>query len=45
MKKILYSVLVAFSLCISLSACTEEEVSPTREPSGNGGGTGITEKL
>jgi hypothetical protein len=42
MKKLFYSILVALTLSLSFTACTEEEVTPDNA---NGGGTGITEKL
>jgi hypothetical protein len=37
MKKIIYILLLAFSASVSLSACTEEEVTPSTELK-NGGG-------
>jgi hypothetical protein len=38
MKKIIYILLLAFSASVSLSACTEEEVTPSTELMRNGGG-------
>jgi hypothetical protein len=38
MKKIIYILLLAFSASVSLSACTEEEVTPSTELKNGGGG-------
>jgi len=42
MKKIIYILLFAFTAAISITACTEEEVTPSTEL--NGGGAGIDPK-
>jgi len=39
MKKIIYILLVAFATTMSLSACTEEEVSPSTEFKKSSGAT------
>ena len=36
MKKLIYVVLFAFVAAMSVTACTEEEVKPTIELTGNG---------
>jgi hypothetical protein len=38
MKKLLYIALLAFVTAMSVTACTEEEVKPTTELNGGGGG-------
>ncbi|HPM30192.1 MAG TPA: hypothetical protein PLJ60_07625 [Chryseolinea sp.] len=38
MKKIIYTLLVAFACSLAFTSCTEEEVTPTSELSGDGGG-------
>lgn len=42
MKKIIYAILFAFVAALSITACTEEEVTPNSEL--NGGGAGIDPK-
>ena len=37
MKKIIYTLLIAFASALSFTACTEEEVAPNTENGGNGG--------
>ncbi len=39
MKKFIYTLLVAFVCALSFTACTEEEVSPSTELNGGGGGS------
>jgi len=39
MKKLLYTLLIAFVCALAFTSCTEEEVTPSTEL--NGGGTGI----
>lgn len=38
MKKIIYSLLFAFTITLSISSCTEEEVKPTVSKTNGGGG-------
>ena len=38
MKKLIYILLIAFSASATLSACTEEEVTPTEMKRNSGGG-------
>lgn len=38
MKKIIYILLVAFTTAMTVTACTEEEVVPSTELNGGGGG-------
>ncbi len=45
MKKIIYVLLVAFATSMSLSACTEEEISPSTELKNNRGGASPTDPL
>ncbi|MGC3945598.1 MAG: hypothetical protein QM762_13945 [Chryseolinea sp.] len=42
MKKVIYSLLIAFAASMAFTACTEEEVAPTTVM--NGGGVIIPEK-
>lgn len=44
MKKVLYAVLFAFSLTLTFTACTEDEVAPKTEQE-NGGGGGSVDPL
>jgi hypothetical protein len=39
MKKLIYIALFAFVTAMSVTACTEEEVKPSVEMSGNGNGS------
>ena len=43
MKKFIYILLFAFTIAMSFTACTEEEVTPSTELE-NGGGTGSDPK-
>lgn len=43
MKKFIYTLLFAFVIAMSFTACTEEEVNPTTDME-NGGGTGSDPK-
>ena len=43
MKKFFYVLLFAFTIALSFTACTEEEVAPTSELE-NGGGEAIDDK-
>jgi len=38
MKKLIYILLFAFVTAMSVTACTEEEVNPSTELNGGGGG-------
>ncbi|WP_276374347.1 hypothetical protein [Chryseolinea sp. H1M3-3] len=44
MKKIIYLLLFAIAGSLTITSCTEEEVTPTTELSRNGGGGGIDPK-
>ncbi len=37
MKKIIYILLVAFASSLTITACTEEEVTPSHQMNGGGG--------
>jgi hypothetical protein len=43
MKKIIYSILIAFAISAALTSCTEEEVAPTPVEL-NGGGSAVSDK-
>jgi hypothetical protein len=38
MKKLLYILLIVFSTGIAITSCTEENVTPTQQDTGGGGG-------
>jgi hypothetical protein len=42
MKKIIYSILFALTISLTISACTEEEVKPRETELSNGGTSGST---
>ena len=44
MKKFIYLLLFVLAGSLSITSCTEEEVTPTTELSRNGGGGGIDPK-
>jgi hypothetical protein len=39
MKKLIYTLLIAFAASMSFTACTEEEVKPSSELNGGGHGS------
>lgn len=43
MKKLLYILLFAFATSMTVSSCTEEEVTPTDLSRGSNGGGGISD--
>ncbi|MFD0998437.1 hypothetical protein ACFQ21_03935 [Ohtaekwangia kribbensis] len=43
MKKIIYILLIAFSCALTITSCTEEEITPTSTDM-NGGGGGMDPK-
>ena len=43
MKKFFYTIIILFSLSMSITSCTKEEVKPAAEWTNNGGGT-VSEK-
>ncbi len=38
MKKTIYLLLIAFATSMTVTACTEEEITPSTEMNGGGGG-------
>jgi hypothetical protein len=45
MKKIIYAILLTFSIALATTSCTEEEVTPDTEIVNNGGGSGDGQKI
>jgi hypothetical protein len=45
MKKIIFTLLIAFASSFAFTACTEEEVAPAEAVPSNGGGAGFTGNL
>jgi hypothetical protein len=41
MKKTIYSALIALAVIVSVSSCTEENVTPAVKSTSNGGGAAI----